>query len=292
MSELIGRRQVLLVGALGAVAYALPCLTIASSIYPLKATRGGRLLIAAQVNGHDVEALLDSAAETSLVDLAFARRIGLVAADSAIAKGSGARNLDVSIAKGVTLSAAGLTLRDQAIAISDLSDVGRRLLGHPLEMIFGRELFDAARLRIDIVGRELEVLDDRVPPSGTRLALETVNGIEVFPVLVEGERALAALDIGNGSNVLVGGRYAERRRFLDDGRPVSLETGGGLGGETQRTSFELRTLELAGRTLENVAASIDSGDSATELNVGISVLRHFMVTTDFRAHALWLEPRR
>jgi hypothetical protein len=159
-------------------------------------------------------------------------------------------------------------------------------------MILGRELFDAARLRIDIVGRALEVLADKTEPRGTRLELKTVNGIEVFPVRVEGEEALAALDIGNGSNVLVGSRYAESRRLFTDGRPVSQDAGGGLGGETQRKTIRLRTLELAGVTLQDVAASLDEGDSATDLNVGISVLRHFVVTTDFRAHALWLEPRR
>jgi hypothetical protein len=43
---------------------------------------------------------------------------------------------------------------------------------------------------------------------------------------------------------------------------------------------------------EDVAASLDEGDSATDPNVGISVLRPFVVTTDFRARALSLEPRR
>jgi len=36
---------------------------------------------------------------------------------------------------------------------------------------------------------------------------------------------------------------------------------------------------------------IDAQPSAADLNVGISVLRHFLITTDFAAHAVWLEPR-
>jgi predicted aspartyl protease len=255
----------------------------------LKATRGDRLLIATQVNGHDVDALLDSAAEASFVDTAFARKVGLLSSETVTGKGSGAQNFSVPLAKGVTLSAAGLTLRDQTVAISDLSDVGQRLLGHPLQMILGRELFDAARLRIDIVGRKLEVLDDKVEPRGTRLELTTVNGIEVFPVRVEGEEVLAALDLGNGSNVLIGGRYASSRGLLTDGRTVTQEKGGGLGGETTHDVIALKSLEIGSKVLTDVAASVDKGDSATDLNVGISVLRHFVITTDFRAHALWLE---
>jgi predicted aspartyl protease len=159
-------------------------------------------------------------------------------------------------------------------------------------MILGRELFDAARLRIDIERRELAVMDEKAEPRGVRFELETVNGIEVFPIRVEGEPVRAAFDLGNGSNVLVGGPDAQRRGFLTDGRAVTKEAGGGLGGETQRSVFTLRTLEIAGVTLRDMAAALDAGDSATDLNVGISVLRHFVITTDFRAHALWLEPRR
>jgi len=301
------RREILTAGALAAASWIWSPLTRAApeggssanespghaaNVYPLKLTRGDRLLLAAQVNGHDVEALLDSAAEASFLDRAFARRIGLAGQESVTAKGSGEKNFDVSMANGVTLSAAGLTLRDQTVAISDLGDVAQRLLGHPLDMILGRELFDAARLHIDIERRELKVMDEKSEPPGVRFELETVNGIELFPVRVEGEPARAAFDLGNGSNVLVGGPYAQRRGFFTDDRAVTKEAGGGLGGEIQRSTFALKTLEIAGVTLRDVAAALDDGDSATDLNVGISVLRHFVITTDFRAHALWLEPRR
>jgi hypothetical protein len=87
----------------------------------------------------------------SFVDTEFARKIGLMAAEEVTAKGSGEKNFSVPLAKGVTLSAAGLTLRDQTVAIGDLSDVGRRLLGHTLGMILGRELFDAARCELTSV---------------------------------------------------------------------------------------------------------------------------------------------
>ena len=290
-APMIDRRDFLVVAALAATPWLWPPRARASSVYPLKVTRGERLLLATQVNGHAVEALLDSAAEASFLDREFARKIGLAGSEVVTAKGSGEKNFTVPLAKGVTLSAAGLVLRDQTVALTDLSDVGRRLLGHPLDMILGRELFDAARLRIDIGRRELEVLDDRAEPPGSRLELKTVNGIEVFPVRVEGEQVLAALDLGNGSNVLVSGDYAKRRGLLTDGRTVSEDKGGGLGGETKLSVIALKSLEIAGLTLTDVAASVDKGDSATDLNVGISVLRHFVITTDFREHALWLQRR-
>ena len=89
---------------------------------------------------------------------------------------------------------------------------------------------------------------------------------------VEGKDALAAFDLGNGSKILLAGDYAKRRDFLTDGRAVTQEKGG-LGGETKRNVIVLKSLEIAGLTLTNVPAAIDEGDSATDLNVGISVLR-------------------
>lgn len=287
---MLDRRQMLIAGALAAASCALPLPARAANVYPLKATKGGRLLVAAQVNGHAVDAMFDSAAEGSFLDRAFAQKIGLAGSGAATIKGSGDKNFSAPLAKGVTLSALGITLRDQTVAVSDLSDVGKRLLGHSLDMIFGRELFDAARLRIDVNKPEVEVLDDKTEPRGKRLETKTVNGIEVFPLRVEGEDTMAAIDTGNGSNVLVGAGFAKRRGLLTDGRAVTQDTGGGLGGETKRKVIALKSLEIAGVTLKDVPGSIDEGDSATELNVGISVLRHFMITTDFRVHALWLDP--
>jgi predicted aspartyl protease len=267
-------------------------LAASPSVFPLKHTRGERLLIDAKVNGNPVEALLDSGAEMSFLDRELAKKIGLTGNKLVTVKGSGKSNSETPIANGVTLETAGITLRNQTVAIADLSDVGRRLLGHPLPMIFGREIFDNARLRIDIRGRQLEVLAPNAVPRGVQLPLRTVNGIEVCPVRVEGEEVQACLDIGNGSNVLIGSRYAERRGLLRDGRPIATEKGGGIGGEHERKVIRLKSLEVAGLKLADVPASVDAGDSATDLNVGISVLRNFVITTDFAKRLLWLEPVR
>ena len=96
------RREILTAGAFAAASWIWSPLTRAApeggssatgspahtaNVYPLKLTRGDRLLLAAQVNGHDVEALLDSAAEASFLDRAFAQRIGL--AGSGVGDGQG-----------------------------------------------------------------------------------------------------------------------------------------------------------------------------------------------------------
>jgi hypothetical protein len=261
--------------------------------YPLTLTRGSRLMVDAEVNGRAVLALLDSAAEVTLIDRGFAHDLKLGAGETVAGQGSGDASFDADLIKGVQLRAFGISLANQSVAVVDLGDVGRRLLGQRLDVILGREIFDAARLRIDIEGRRVEVLPPDSKPPGVYLPLSTEHAVETIPARVEGVGPVqATFDLGNGSEVLVGEALARRLRVLSDGRTVTSGRGGGLGGETARRRFVLHSLKVAGRNFTNVPAAIDAHSSASDLNIGVAILRHFVITTDFASHAMWLEPRR
>jgi hypothetical protein len=260
--------------------------------FSLTLARGSRLMIAAKIDGHPVSALLDSAAEATILDKEWARELKLNLGKEVSGQGSGKASFDAQLVNGVTLEAVGLRLENQTVAVADLSDVGRRLLHKRVNAILGREIFDAARLSIDIEGRRISVIGRDSEPRGSRLELVTEHGIETVPVRVEaGDPVRASFDLGNGSHVLIGAALANRMRLLTDGRKVTLERGGGLGGEIERQVFRLRTLEIAGIKFTNVEASVDPNPSASDVNIGVSVLRHFRVTTDFTNHAVWLDPR-
>jgi predicted aspartyl protease len=272
---------------------ALPAPSSAQRTYEVSLTRGSRLLVQARVNGHAVEALLDSAAEATLIDRKFAKTLGLASATTVNGQGSGGSSFDAGLVNGVRLQVFGVSLENQTVAVTDLQDVGQRLLGRRIDVILGREIFDAARLQIDVEGRRITVLPPEADPAGIRLELTTEHGVETIPVSVEQAGTVrATFDLGNGSQVLVGKQLVERLHLLSDGHAVSASRGGGLGGETERQVIVLRSLEVAGRRFENVPAAIDSQPSASDLNVGIDILRHFVITTDFAAHTVWLQPRR
>jgi len=283
-----------LIGLLASVCLASGVATAAGTAYPLTLTSGSRLMVDARINGHPVRALLDSAAESTLIDRAAATSLQVSGGTPVTGQGSGAENFAAAQVEGVTLQAFGLTLKNQTVAVVDLSDVGRRLLGHPLDVVLGREIFDAARLQIDIEGKRITVLgkDAKQAPRGVELALVTENGVETIPVRVEDhETVRATFDLGNGSETLIGSKLADRMHLLSDGRPSRVSAGGGLGGELQRKVVTLRSLEIAGQRLTDLPAAIDTRPSASDVNIGISVLRHFLITTDFAKHVVWLEPR-
>jgi predicted aspartyl protease len=254
--------------------------------------RGDRLFVPARVNGVETrDALLDSGAELSLVDADFARRAGLATAGTETARGTGGEE-EVTFAQGVNLEAAGIVLEDRTVAVLDLGDIASRLVGSPLTMIVGRELFDAARLAIDIEGASLAAVPRDLEPAGRRLAMQTHKGLQTIPVAVEGgEPVQADFDLGNGSEVLIGATYAERAGLLAPGRITGQKSGGGIGGEVVRDLLVLQELEVAGVTFRDVPAAIDRTGNAADVNVGVRILRHFRITTDFAENAVWLEPR-
>lgn len=259
---------------------------------PTLIVRGDRLFVPVRLNGVETrDALLDSGAELSVVDVGFAQRAGLATAGTETARGTGGEE-EVTLAQGVTLEAAGIVLEGRSVAVLGLGDIAARLVGSPLTMVVGRELFDAARLAIDIDGASLAVVPRGLEPAGRRLSMQTHSGLQTIPVVVEGgEPVQADFDLGNGSEVLIGAAYAERAGLLSAERITGQKTGGGIGGEVVQDLVVLKALEVAGVTFRDVPAAIDRTDNAADVNVGVRILRHFRITTDFADNAVWLERR-
>lgn len=251
----------------------------------------GRIFVPAELAGHASEALLDSGAEMTLVDTAYAREIGLAATGGDTVQGSGGE-AEARFAEGVTLRVAGKTLTGLTVAILDLSDISKRLNGGvPIHMIVGREFFDSGRWSIDLTQGTLAAANRDETPRGIRLPLTGTRGIEALPVSVEGlPPVLAVFDLGNGSGVMVGKAYADRVGFTRDGRPQGRAQGGGIGGGRERTVVTLSRLEVAGKAFHTVPAAIDETPSAEDLNIGTGILKAFRITVDYAEHAVWLDP--
>lgn len=250
-----------------------------------------RLFVPALVNGQLVSALLDSAAEMTILDDDFAARLGLVATGSATALGSGAAAMEARFAEDVDIGMGGIQLRGIRVAVLDLGEVSGRLLGRPVDLILGREVFDAGPILVDIEGRMVTAIFRDDIPAGVQLPLTEVRGTPAIPAAVEGHDPVQAVfDLGNGSEVLIGRAYAERIGLTAPGRIVERRRGGGLGGARERDIVVLRNLSVAGREFRDVPAAIDPGETASDLNLGTSILRHFIITTDFARRAIWLEP--
>jgi hypothetical protein len=246
----------------------------------------GRIFVRAMLDQTPTEALLDSGAEGSLIDPVLARQAGLPPGAEVEIKGSGGVQ-QARFVYGNHIIANGIDLGEQELLILDLAELSERLIKRPTRMILGRQMFDAARLRIDILGGTWDVLTSSDVAAGTRLPLHKHAGIEAAPVTVNGVDALADFDLGNGSKVMISKAMAAKLGL----KVVGLETGGGIGGKLVRDLVIIDRLDVGGKTFRNVEAGVDALDNAGDLNIGTSILKHFVVTTDFPGHAIYLQPR-
>lgn len=270
------------------------CLLIASAALlavPLQAetldVRGDRLFLPVEVGGEPIEALLDSGAEVTVFDRATARQLGLGGGTEVEARGTGATTTRAELVADVRVKALGRDLHIPTAAVMDLSDVGARLLDAPLPMILGREFFDAGRVLIDIDGGRVEWLGEDVVPGGVPLDLMPAFGIETIKVEfgAAGEQA-ADFDLGNGSGLLISAALAAQLGLT----PVASETGGGIGGPVARPVVYVPELTIAGKTFRNLRAQV-SEDARVPANIGVGLLRSFIIVTDFPGRRVWLEPR-
>ena len=263
---------------------ALFAVAASASAEPLQ-VYNGRLFITAKVNDVATEALLDSGAEASIFDPTLAAKAKFAAGTPQVMKGSSGSQA-AHIVEGVTIRALGVEIHPEAVVVMDMSDLSGRLIKRPTQAIVGRELFDSARLQIDLKGGHISAVSKSRTPRGAKLPLTPHAGIEAIPVKANGVAAQAEFDLGNGSDVMISRDLVKKLGL----KILGKRTGGGIGGAIERDYVLLPTLEVAGRRFRNLHANIDDQPSHNDMNVGTSILKNFLITTDFKDRTVWLAP--
>ena len=229
-----------------------------------------RIFFPAKVNGHDTVVLLDSGAETSVIDKAYAAQIGLSAQGAVSAMGAGGTDT-AGLINGVKIEIGDLVLDQLSIAAIDIAPIGQRM-GHPLPFILGGEVFSELAVDIDFANRRLAFRDpDRVqkPAGAVEVPLKPVQGIRSVPVSVEGGPEVPFdFDLGNGAPLLVMPAYYEPHGLLKD-RQTSQALGGAIGGVHPETEATIRRLTFAGADFTDVPTVFPSAlERGPELEPG------------------------
>lgn len=270
----------------------------ATAPMPFEFYLGSRIYIPATVAGTATHVLLDSGAEATVLDKAFAERAGIRRSGVVTAVGTGGRQ-EAEIASGVTLKIGDMELRDLTVVLIDLSGV-EKMIGRPIPVILGKEVFNATAVDLDFQARTIAFHDAAgfVPaPGQVEVPVGSANGIRSVPVSIEGRPAVPFdFDLGNGSPLLVYSAFSGPAGLLTDGRPVSKTLSGAVGGLKERETATVRTLTFGGVTFRDVPAVFyaDDGDTAesnrTLGNIGMPILNRFRMTTDFSRDRIWLTP--
>lgn len=263
---------------------------------PLKWVNG-LMALKGTINGRPVDIILDSGAGSTVVDRALADHLRLPMSGAVNAIGASGTTDGVRVG-GFTLAFSGFSVdypEASAVAL-DLSGSG--IVGTPLAVVLGRDIFESAIVDLDLPGERIAFSrpEHFRPPSGVvSLPLRPDNKqLRWLEVSIAGQGLVpATFDLGSGLALEVSGEFAHERRLLD-GRQTSTWMAYGVEGIAPYTIATLPSLRVGGATLPNVPVAVTESwqDPHTPAVVGMPVWRRFRVITDYAHDRLWLMPDR
>ncbi|HBE93312.1 MAG TPA: hypothetical protein DDW55_12640 [Gammaproteobacteria bacterium] len=252
------------------------------------------------INGHETDIILDSGAGITVLDKRFAENAGIQGEGALQAHGVSG-SMTASMTDGISIEIDSLHLTNLTAAILDLSEVSRGL-GKDIPVILGKEIFNNFIVDIDYTGKRIafrEYGDYTYSGPGKPLRLYPGDdGHKLLDIVIENHPpARVTLDTGSGQTVTLFSHYwDDAHKLLDDGRIVSDNLSGGVGGESASTISSLKSVSIAGFTLNNVPAEFytsTAGSFNTKRlagNLGSGILNRFRVIFDYSRDRLILEP--
>jgi predicted aspartyl protease len=262
---------------------------------PFELFRGNRVAVAAKVNGHGTQAMLDSGASATTLDRAFARSINLPKGQPIAAHGASGV-VDAELVSGVTLEIGGMRFENMNVAVMDLSPVAAQL-GRPLPLVVGRELFNTAAIEFGWAEKRLTITPSSkyAPPAGSSvLPLERRGPFNFVKLSVAGLPTIdALLDLGSGGNLKLPSDYWSKHPVLAN-LPYADSQGGGVGGVHTTRAVTLPAVEFAGKRFEQVPGILGGDSQGNQpqygTNLGIGFLKQFDLTLDLGRDRIVLKP--
>lgn len=251
--------------------------------------------VAATIGGLAVGALVDSGAQTSVIDRAAAARLGVRAGAllPLLAYGvTGAPQVGHAAIADVTLG--GVFLPRLHMAVLDLQPIVQAT-DRLVELVIGQDVLRRVAVDIDFPQGRLALRPSGARPSGAALsALPTrLRGHElVARVAVEGRALEAVVDTGSSSALALSERAARAAGLLAPGRVVRTETGVTFGGAGTDRLVTVDSLTLAGRRpLRHAAVQVFPTPSglgqAPDALLGVGALLRDRVLLDLGRGELW-----
>ena len=259
--------------------------------------RDSRVFLPVSVDGYETVAALDSGAGMTAIDLTLAKAAGLEGSGQFNATGTGG-STTVQLANGVTIAVGDVVLNNMTVAILDLSGVADRLLGRPLPMILGVEVFNKMVVDIDYPRRRLafhEPEEWHYDGNGHVVPLISSGGGRAVRIRVEGgEPILAGFDIGQGAPLTILKHHADATELLA-GRMSGTVRTGGVGGATIDRITTVESVEWEGIHFDRVPTMVPTqavgafNTRQREANIGTGIFSRFRMITDYSRDRLVLE---
>lgn len=263
------------------------------SVQPFDLYRDTRIFLAGEIGGVATPMLLDSGASMTVLDRAFARRLGLSGGTPVAVQGAGG-NERGEIHRGLTLKAGNLAFAGLNVVTMDLGLVGKAI-GRPVPVVLGRDVFMAGVVTIDFDRRQIGLAPRHgfTPPTGaSEIKLRRAGPLHILPIRIADLPPQDAIfDLGNSGALSLSLEYHRANPFFA-GLPAATAMGGGVGGLHEVRRVILPSVEIGGVRFNKVPAQLGAlakGPYAGLANAGIQLFRPFVVTLDLAGDRMWLE---
>ena len=277
------------------VSYALTCQVVrADSPQRFRLVWDYLIVVPVFVNGEGpFDFLLDTGANTTLIDAGLAARLGLQPIDRiSLVTAAGAQTLVRARLRSLTLG--GRTLAGVEVLSADTRDL--RLVDARIRGVVGWNFLSEGNFLLDLAGRSIEFGDDSALSGrldGTRHPFEEGEGMPLvgarFPQRGE-ERLRLVLDTGAASLSLFGAKARSVRRVRDAGQWVRVST---VAGSLRVLTSLVEALEVGDETFHRLPALLmpDVGRAETRIEDGLLPMMLFRSVYFDRDNFVIFNPR-
>lgn len=251
-----------------------------------------------KVGGRALSFIVDTGADTELIDGAIAAQLGLhVENPQMIAQPGGAVAMGKVTGARASIGALSTDLPQlTAVPLAPLAPV----VGRALDGLIGHTLLRRFVVEIDYQAHAIAFYDPATArPRGTAIPLE-ISDIDAYVnvELVQGGRTVAAkleLDTGSFDALGLSDRFVQANGLAAN-KPTLDVPGVAIGGETSGYRLRLDELRIGPFVLANVPMGATRGSTGDESlpsagTLGAEVLRRFTVVLDYPHARMFLEPR-
>ncbi len=254
----------------------------------------------ASVDGQPVRVLVDTGG-LNLLTPAAAKRLGLTVQGAMAGTGVGDRKVDVGVAHAKQLVVGDVTLADPVIFVLDLEQLPD-VEGEQIDGLVGFELFSRVRVRIDYPQRRLELIAPAAftPPAGAiAVPFEMSERTPIVQGSIDGIAGRMQVDTGSRSSITPMAKFTRDHDLVVKYKPpFETITGWGIGGPQRGFPVRFHEVKIGSAVVRDVIGDLFTGDKGalsdpdTAANLGGGILRRFVVTFDYAAKIMYLEPAR
>lgn len=266
----------------------------ASENVPFK-FRGNHIYIPVTVNCKERYWVLDTGAEATCLNTAFAKELGLTL-EGNIKGGASNSTVDIQLTTLPPFSVKGIEFKEQKAAVFDMSPLNK-LLDIQADGILGFDFLSRFVTKVDFAHELLSFYDPKSFQyfgDGTKLDVHIKGGDFVARATLDGVHSGTWLcDLG-ASSASLEGAYALKSGLLKRKGVESM--GRGAGDAYLIRSIRCDSLNFAGFTLKNPrihfpVEKIDTVSAADEIgNLGNTVFRNFVLYVDYANERMIVEP--